>query len=168
MLQQIQLTNLRIGLSWSQNLWNPGLITYVAAPVSWFITDVMAGSALHVANATLYLSPLVTPSDGDSITLPLFYPRFWARVEVVQSVKSLRLVITRTFEGEGAAAGPVLLFRVAAVPVGRSYDESAGRVVTLLHAPFSCTAGAVLDLSDHYATLIGPLLRPAILPVVPL
>lgn len=53
-MRHIQLLHLRNGWTWSQNLWRPGELTYVTAPVTWFITDVLAGSGLDVPNQTLH------------------------------------------------------------------------------------------------------------------
>jgi hypothetical protein len=33
-IRHIGLLNLRLGLFWAQNLWNPGFLTYVTAPVT--------------------------------------------------------------------------------------------------------------------------------------
>ena len=33
-IRHIGLVNLRLGLGWAQNLWNPGFLTYVTAPVT--------------------------------------------------------------------------------------------------------------------------------------
>jgi hypothetical protein len=112
LVQQVQLVNARLGLTWSQNLWNPGSITYVAAPVSWFLPDVLAGVALDVPARTLWVSPLVLPpaggpagagagpagpagaaaapagSDGGNDTAviwPVFLPQMWLSVSATRS-----------------------------------------------------------------------------------
>ena len=43
--------DLRLGFMWTRNLWNRGYVTYMTAPVTWMIGDVLAGGALLVLSA---------------------------------------------------------------------------------------------------------------------
>ena len=75
------LLNLRLGLAWAQNLWEPGFLTYVAAPATWFVPDALAGAALdlNAAGGTLSLAPVLLEDQARAV-LPLYFPSFWATV----------------------------------------------------------------------------------------
>jgi len=53
LIEHIGLLNLRLGLAWAQNLWNLGFLTYVTAPVTWFVPDVLGAFALDASSKTL-------------------------------------------------------------------------------------------------------------------
>ena len=182
-IEQIGLVNLRLGLGWAQNLWNPGFLTYVTAPVTWFVPDVMGGFALDVPAKTLYLAPVVPLDDkgAGAAVLPMFFPAFWATVTAStngpgsgqgsgpgQAAGKLRLTITKTF-GEGGSGGgsgrggggAVVITQVTAQPAG--VPTAAGKTV-VLDAPFACVEGAVLVLDQHWDTLVAARLRPRVLP----
>jgi non-lysosomal glucosylceramidase len=172
-LRFIQLVDLRLGLAWSRNLWNPGFITYVAAPVSWFALDVLAGTALDVPGQTLFLSPCVsnlttTQADG-GVTFPVFFPSAWAVVTATPAQASggggtLLFTVTKVF----ADAGPVVnITTVRASPVGLPAGSSAQERVVTLSTPFVFAEGAVLDLSSDYDTLVAPALVSRVLPAEP-
>ena len=158
--EHIGLVNLRLGLNWAQSLWAPALLTYVTAPVTWFLPDVLAGAALDVRTHTLFLAPILKPAD-QSVELPLFFPAFWASVRVRRSAGggsggTITLSITKAF------GKPVVVTQVVSQPVGRSTGDGA---TVGLAAPFACSAGAVLDLSDHWASIVGAsIIRPSVLP----
>ena len=159
-IKHIGLVNLRLRLQWSQNLWQPGFDSYVAAPVSWFIQDVLASAGLDVANHTLLLAPAMEASD-DRVELPLFFPRLWATV-IAQRTSgisgSIKVTITKVF-GE-----PLEVRQVVALPIG---VPSTAAVTIALKTPFVCVEGAELDLSAHWAVLTAASVRPRVLPREP-
>lgn len=144
-LRHIQLVHLRNGWEWTQNLWRPGELTYVAAPVSWFITDILACAGLDLPDRTLYLSPVMTKSQ-ETVKLPLFYPRFWATVTADRAAHTLTLHIDKLFPG-----ADMTLDRVIAQPVGIPTGEQ--KAVTI--PAFKIAEGATLDLSAHWNDLVG-------------
>jgi hypothetical protein len=159
-IRHIGLVNLRLGLGWAQNLWNPGLLTYVTAPVTWFVPDVLAGAALDVPSRTLFLAPTVRPAET-RVVLPLFFPSFWATVLVERSTPaggSIRISVTKAF------GTPVEIRQVTAQPIGVASGESA---TVQLPAPFRCADGAELDLSAYWEQLVAAKLRPKVLPDSP-
>ena len=88
LMKGIQMQHLRNGYAWSQNLWNIGDLAYMSSPVTWFITDILAGASLDVPKQTLFLAPVMREGE-DRIKLPLFYPRFWAMVDCDRTNKTL-------------------------------------------------------------------------------
>lgn len=170
MLKYIQLVDMRLGLTWSRNLWNPGFITYVAAPVSWFATDVIAGSGLDVTTSTLYLSPYVASNAtvGAPVVYPIFFPQAWGSVTTIPGETAgnctLLFNISKVFSDVNGGA-PVVINRVVAEPAGQP-SSSPSRVVTL-PSPFTFAAAAVLDLSQYCGVLVAPSAQPAILPPTP-
>jgi len=151
-MRHIQLVHLRKGLTWCQNLWNPGDITYMTAPVSWFSTDVLAGAGLNVPRGELRLAPCL---QNDSISIyPLFYPGFWATVTVDPQKKKVQVHITKTFGSD-----TITLKKLVVEPAGRSTDER--RLISV--APFYVIAGATLDLSEHYQEIINARSEPKVL-----
>lgn len=153
-MRHIQLVHLRHGWTWCQNLWNPAELSYMTAPVVWFSTDLLAGAGLNVPAGELRLAPVVKGSG--KMILPLYYPRFWGRVEIDPSRKSLRLVVTKVF-GERK----ITLSRIVAEPYGKPADE---RTVIPIE-PFTVNEGAVLDLSGQYDKIVQTRIEPAVLPV---
>ena len=167
LLQQIQLVNARLGFTWSQNLWNPGSITYVAAPVSWFATDVLAGVALDVPAGTLWCSPLLRDGDAAAAVWPVFLPQMWLSVAAARRAGSggggtLTVTVTRFFADVAGGAPPVFS-SVAAAPLGT--PAAAARRVALA-APWAAAEGAVLDLSAFFDLLVAPALQERVLPAV--
>jgi len=151
-MKHIQLVHLRKGLTWSQNLWNPGDITYMTAPVSWFSTDVLAGAGLDLPHGTLRLAPCL-PGVKPAI-YPLFFPRFWAKVTVDPVHKKAVLTVTKTFGGE-----PIVLRQLLVEPAGRSTE--VGKQFSI--PAFTVADGAVLDLSRWYDALTNARSQPAVL-----
>jgi len=144
-MRHIQLVHLRNGWEWSQNIWRPAELTYVAAPVSWFITDVLACAGLDLPHQTMYLSPVMTKSQS-AVKLPLFYPRFWATITASRADHKLTLHIDKTFPGT-----PIEIDKIIAQPVG--IPTSDQKVVSL--PKFTITEGSTLDLSAHWQDLVG-------------
>lgn len=163
----IQLVNARLGLTWSQNLWNPGYITYVAAPVSWFAADVLSGAALDVPAATLWLSPVVPSSQLSPLTFPIIFPQAWLSVSVARNASghpggTLTVLVTKSFESEFPAAS---ITRVAAAPVG---TPAASAITVTLPLPWKLVSGALLDLSPFFDIIVAPILHAPVLPASPL
>lgn len=152
-MKHIQLVHLRKGLTWSQNLWNPGNITYMTGPVTWFSTDVLAGAGLNVPKAELRLAPCI--NDAKVSIYPLYYPGFWATVTVDKRKKSVTMQVTKIFGND------TLTLRKLVIEVpGKSTDEH--QVIEL--PPFKVAGGNVLDLSHWYTQLTSSKTITAILP----
>ncbi len=141
-MRHIQLVHLRQGWTWCQNLWNPGTITYMTAPVTWFITDVLAGASLDVPGKSIRLAPIV-PGE-EEVRLPLFYPRFWAELTVLPRKKEIKLRITKTFGKDD-----IMIDKVRCEPQGVPSDEAKSFFIK----DFRIKKGRVLDLSEHYDDL---------------
>jgi len=152
-IKHIQLVNLRNGWTWTQNLWRPGELTYVCAPVSWFITDVLAGSGVDVPGNVLHLAPVLR---ADRLTaLPVFFPRFWAMLEADRDRRQLAFRVLKVFDGP-----EIVIKQVVFNPVGAATSRHRQFDVP----PFTVRPGAVLDLSSHWADLTASSPRPAVLP----
>lgn len=167
-MKHIQLVHLRKGLEWCQNLWNPGDITYMTAPVTWFSTDVLTGAGLNLPAGELRLAP------GTTGSFPLYYPGFWAMLTVTNSKLSLKIIktfaTTATSVSSGspnspvAASGPAsadttaitpdapaVIKTIVVEPMGVPTDQG---VRIRLPVPFNVVEGAVLDLSPWYSHLM--------------
>jgi hypothetical protein len=153
LIEGIQRQHLRNGLTWAQNLWEIGDLVYMSAPVTWFITDVLAGAALDLPGKTLYLAPVVRAGER-RFRLPLSYPDFWAVVEGDVEKQSLHLRITRLVSDK-----QMTLEKLVAVPAGTSSRER--QVIEI--APFAIKQDAVLDLSEHWPKLVNSRQEPSIL-----
>ena len=153
-IKHIQLLNLRNGWTWTQNLWRPGELTYVTAPASWFITDVLDGSALDVPSGTLFLSPILRPEESVNV-YPVYFPGFWATVRADRKTHSLKFEITRVFGNAGPA-----LKHVVVCPVGVPTTDQ--RVIDI--PEFSVREGAVLDLSSHWDDFDKAIIQKPVLP----
>jgi hypothetical protein len=164
-------------------LWSPAFLTYVTAPATWFLPDVLAATALDVTTHTMFLAPTVGPNET-AVELPLFFPSFWATVKVARSGPSDSGINGGGGGGVGVGGGgvgggvgggggtivvevtksfgvPVVIKRIVAQPVGKPTAE--GSTVELT-APFVASAGNMLDLSAHWTALVAAQLRPAVLP----
>ena len=142
-MKHIQLVHLRNGWTWTQNLWRPGEATYMTAPVTWFITDVLAGAGVDVTNNKLFLAPVV--GEGQSIVkLPLYYPKFWANVVVDVSKRKAYLEVTNKFGDDR-----IVIDKLVCRPVGIS--QSAIKQFKI--KPFVISVGARLDLSSYFNAL---------------
>lgn len=153
-MRHIQLVNLRNGWTWSQNLWRPGELTYVCAPVSWFITDILAGSGLDVPAHTLYLSPIMQKNQH-RVVMPVYFPRFWATVTTDRDQRKLTFKVTKVFDGPD-----IVINQVIAQPAGK---PSSAR--TLVQVPsFTVRDSAILDLSQNFDALTADQIeKPALL-----
>lgn len=153
-LQHTMLVELRQGYMWTQNLWNPGYSTYMTAPVSHFISDVLAGSAIDLTTGTLTLGPTMIASDdvglGESLKVTLYYPKFWATVDYRPNDGVFTYSIVKTFYEAGEA--PATFREVVAAPTGKATADA--KTITLGET-FTITEGAVLDLSEHIADFAG-------------
>lgn len=151
-MRHIQLVHLRKGWTWTQNLWNPGEITYMTAPVTWFSTDVLAGAGVNLPQAELRLSPIVGP---EKTVLPLYYPTFWATLTADPATKKLTFQVTKTF---GQAIGTI--DKIVSEPAGVATSQ---RRVTPI-APFSLKAGNTLDLSKYWDVIVNSQIESPVLP----
>ena len=102
LIEHIGLLNLRLGLAWAQNLWNLGFLTYVTAPVTWFVPDVLGAFALDASSKTLSLSPTLQKDAAGKgrVSLPMFFPSFWAVAEASADFAgcgSLRVRVVKHF-----------------------------------------------------------------------
>ena len=169
-IRHIGLLNLRLGLGWAQNLWNPGFLTYVTAPVTWFVPDVLAAAELDVGSKTLFLAPTMRTTET-RVVLPLFFPQFWATVEATRASAgpdapavtaaggTITLKIVKSY------GDAVSIKQVTAQPIGVG---SANATTLTLAAPFRCEAGATLDLSAHWNALMdSSVIRDRVLPPNP-
>lgn len=167
LMEAIQLVNLRLGLAWCQNLWNPGFITYVAAPVSWFVLDTLVGAALDASSGTLWISPVIRANETAVAKYPVFFSQAWGVVTAQRAAAgianaTLIVRITRTFS-DVSDGSPVVILRICSAPLGT--PASAANVVQL-DSPFVLEAGAELDLSRYFDTLVAPSLQSRVLPAV--
>jgi hypothetical protein len=131
--------HLRNGWSWSQNLWNPAELTYVAAPVTWFAPEVLSNASLYLTQGRLTLGPSLLPGQTRTV-IPLYFPRFWATLEYAPSEGKVLLHIIKTFDDR-----PIVLKQIVIEAIGTASDEA----VTVSIAPFVVKAGTTLDLSAH-------------------
>ena len=152
-MRHIQLVHLRNGWTWTQNLWRPGQITYMTAPVTWFITDVLAGASLDQNQKMLTLGP-VFQNGETQISLPVYYPGFWAMVRGDRAKKILKLEILKTY-GDSS----VVIDKVRALPVGVPSADSKVAAIQ----PFTVRTGAILDLSANWDALTSAKMQPSLL-----
>ena len=122
----------------------------------------MASAALDVGNQTLFLAPVMKPTE-QRVVLPLFFPRFWATISVERSnathPRTISLRVTKTY------GHPVRVQHVTAQPIGLA--TSAGRVIDLAE-PFDCAQGATLDLSAYWDELVArAVIQARVLPDAP-
>jgi non-lysosomal glucosylceramidase len=143
-MKHIQLVHLRKGLEWCQNLWNPGDITYMTGPVTWFSTDVLTGAGLDLSRGELRLAP------GMEGSFPLYFPGFWAMLTVTRDKALLKVLKTFALPTAGGN-DPVKITTIVVEPMGRATGQ--GSRITL-PSPFAVSAGAVLDLSLWYPQLM--------------
>lgn len=148
LLRHLQLVHLREGYTWTQNLWNPGEVTYMSAPVTWFVTDVLAGANLDLSHKILGIAPILT--EGKPLRLPLYFPSFWADLEIDPTKNKAEIKITKLF-----TSAPPIITHLRAESAGRA--TSTGKLTTL--AAQSLREGTTLDLSaylDQFTTVPEP------------
>eukprot|EP01050_Picozoa_sp_SAG11_P011146 SAG11_NODE_1160_length_5647_cov_8.048125_4_plen_314_part_00 len=168
-IKHIGLVNLRLGLNWAQSLWNPGFLTYVTAPVTWFVPDVLASAGLDRGAQTLFLAPTLALGE-QRVVLPLFFPSFWATVTAEQAAGdtaaaaaaaagTIRMKVTKVF------GAPTTIKQVTAQPVGTA--SAAGHTMVLPQL-FECREGAVLNLDAGWEWMVGAAqLHERVLPAAP-
>lgn len=158
MIDQFQKIHLCKGLNWSIKLWEPGPVTYMTAPVTWFLTDVLAGFNIDRTGETITVGP-VLPAGADELRIPLFYPEFWAQFLYRPAQNLALLRITKTFSD-----APVVIRHVRVQPAGR--PSSDARVFDI--PEFVATAGAVLTFgADQVCVMRQGRTRSPLLPAVP-
>lgn len=152
-MRNIQLVHLRGGWTWSQDLWNPGELTYMTAPVSWFVTDVLTGAALDLPNHRLTLG--VASLHGEDVDrLPIFTPRFWAELEIVRSQRRVKLHILRTF-----GTSPVAIDELTALPPG--VPSASARHFSLKREELQ--TGNTIDLSPYFDAITNAVIAAPVL-----
>ncbi len=154
MMRHIQLVHLRNGWTWSQNLWNPGELTYMTAPVTWFITDVLSGAALDIPSGTLTLGPVVLPGE-DNLNVPLYFPKFWAQLDYQPAAGKASLKIIKTFGEEN-----IVIRSLKGLPAGVAASPDRRQDIP----PFAVKRGAVLDLSPYLKVISGSISQRPVLP----
>lgn len=142
-MRHIQLVHLRQGWTWCQNLWNPAELSYMTAPVTWFSTDLLAGSGLNVPEKEFRLAPVVTGKE--KTVLPVFFPGFWGKVTADPKKQTLVFEVTRTF-----GDSPVTISRISSEDYGQPYGN---RIVTDIPETV-LKEGTVIDLSAHYREIV--------------
>lgn len=152
-MKHIQLVHLRKGWTWTQNLWNPGAITYMTAPVTWFSTDVLAGAGVHIVKKELRLSPIVTSEE--TINIPLYYPNFWMMVTADPKTKSLSLKVLKKYGKE-----PIRFKTIVSEPAGIPTSEQ--RRIDIKE--FTVEEGKTLDLSQYWDCIVDSRLEQPVLP----
>lgn len=152
-MKHIQLVHLGGGWTWSQNLWNPGQVTYMTAPVTWFITDVLAGSGLDVPSGTLHIAP-VGPISGEVQETPVFFPHFWAMVKYEPAKQKASFRVIKTFGNK-----PIKIRQLVCEPIGLPTSERR----TVKIPEFTAKEGAVLDLSPYWDKISGAVRMKAVL-----
>ncbi|MBQ6819378.1 MAG: carbohydrate-binding protein [Clostridia bacterium] len=153
-LEHTSLVDLRLGYTWTRSLWTRNYITYMTAPVSWMIGDVLAGASVDAPNHTLTLGPSCVANEGvgvsDNLTVTLYYPKYWATVNYNQTSGSFTYKIIKTFYENGEQ--PITINKVIASPAGVQTTDA--QTVTL-GSTFTVTEGAVLDLSANVGKFQG-------------
>ncbi len=155
-LRHIQLVNLRNGWTWTQNLWRPGELTYMTAPVTWFITDVLAGSSLNLPADTMALAPVLAPDEIRAV-LPVYFPRFWGVVTADRATRKLTFTVTKEFDGP-----PITLRHVVSQSAGMASSQGHSFAIP----PFKVHPGRVLDLSSHWDEIMAGEYQPPVLPSI--
>ena len=152
-MKHIQLVHLRLGFTWCMNLWNPSQGTYMTSPVTWFITDVLAGSNIDVPSQTLYIAPII--SSKQKFILPIYYAKFWAMLECDPTSNKASLKVTKTFGNN-----PIKIRRLRIEPAGVPTSNAS-----VFDIPeFTLTEGATLDLSPYVSTFTKGINREPVLP----
>lgn len=152
-MKHIQLVHLRNGWTWTQNLWNPSDITYMTAPVTWFSTDVLAGTGINIPRKEFRLSPIISTSD--EVSLPFYYPDFWGEVYANPQTRTLRLKITKTLSDKD-----IVFNKIVSMPVGVACTDKK----EIMIPDFRIKKGNILNLSQYWDQIVDCQLEKAILP----
>ncbi|MBN1881658.1 MAG: hypothetical protein JW885_05745 [Deltaproteobacteria bacterium] len=89
----------REGYPWDMNLMGlPGFV-YMTHPVMWALFNALTGAAMDVLTGTLTLSPKALPGKT-SLTLPVFFPRFWLAVSWDEVKQSGTVRVLKTFPAD--------------------------------------------------------------------
>lgn len=163
-LEHTSLVDLRLGYTWTRSLWTRAYITYMTAPVSWMIGDVLAGASVDAPAHTLTLGPSCIASEGvgvgDRLSVTLYYPKYWATVNYNLADGTFTYQIIETFYDNGEA--PITIDHVIASPAGVQTDEAT---TITLNTPFTVQKGATLDLSAHTEAFRGVVKEKLLQPV---
>lgn len=155
-MEHIQKVHYNLGYSWTLNLWNPAEATYMTAPVTWFVNDVLAGAAVDVNEKVLTLGPVTLDEDTPLVT-PLYYPEFWAVLQYDPKAGACSYEIIKTY-GDKVHEIDTLRVMPNAKPSAEACDYK-------LAETFQIQEGAVLDLSDYcqyfnFSEKVPSVLRP--------
>ncbi len=153
-MRNIQLVHLQKGYTWTQNLWNVNEVTYMTAPVTWFVTDCLAGSGLNVPEKKLYVAPVILPGQTQ-LKLPIFMPKFWGMLDIDKGEKTIKLEITHMIDD-----ADIEIDTIIAEPIGKPADKRK----TIRFRAITLRKGLILDLSQHWDKLIDGTQRPWVLP----
>lgn len=138
-----------------------GLITYMTAPTSWHVLPALGGLSLDLPHGTLFVNPRLATGQTE-MRLPVYFSRFWGRLDYVPAAHRLTLRVDRVFADDarvektlyhtpGPAGAPepadIILTNIAA-------DGDAPHLP--LPAPFTVRPGATLDLSAFIDRLAIP------------
>ncbi|MFW6308455.1 MAG: GH116 family glycosyl-hydrolase [bacterium] len=132
------------GWTWSQNLWNPDFETYMTVPAAWSVNDSLAGAAYNFEKEALTLGPAAIPGEK-GLTVPLYYPEFWAELDYNLQEETAELKIIKTFSEENKIS------KIVGQPVGTSSEERE----TVEIPDFEIEEGAVLDLTPYWDVFGG-------------
>lgn len=152
-MRHIQLVHLRNGWTWTQNLWNPSDITYMTAPVTWFSTDVLAGSGLNLPGKELRLAPVV--SGEEEVRLPVYFPDFWGEVYANPKTHQLTFTVTKQLNDKNLSIN-----RIISEPMGRPSAER--KVIDI--KDFKLKEGNHIDLSRYWDQIVNCELESPVLP----
>lgn len=141
-MASIQNVHATRGYSWAQNLWNPGELAYMSAPVSWFMTDLLVSGGLDKGAKTLFLSPVLDQRYPKTL-LPFYFPGFWGEIDCAQDTKQMTLRILECFDPD------IEIRRIAAEKPGQATGD---RQYIDLPA-FRIRKGLEIDLSQHWDRL---------------
>ncbi|MBQ9358687.1 MAG: carbohydrate-binding protein, partial [Abditibacteriota bacterium] len=150
LLKATQQVHADKGYLWTQSLWTPAFLTYMTAPVSWYVTQVLAGASVDVVSRTLTLGPART---AENTRLPLYFPDFWAELYINYPRGRAQLKITQSRR--------VHVFETLRIRTGDGQSETV-----TLPGPFRTEKGAMLDLTPWFGLLAScegdpALLKPA-------
>ena len=146
-LRNTQLAYMDKGTSWAQNLWDLGNVSRMDVAMSWWLTDLMAGTNLDVNNNTLYLAPLVRPEDqGKVLKYPVYFSDFWAEVTVDTVNETITYEITKKITDKS-----IIIETIRSEGVGIATDDAG--IITLAQ-PFDVVEGNQLVFTNSdYKTL---------------